>query len=113
MKALMEAKTPKEFFEKVLPNRFKPNKAAGVDVTVQINIIGPNGGDWAVTIKNQKLEVKEGTHPSPTLVINMAETDYMDVVNGKMSGEKAFMTGKLKFKGDIALALRLRETGFL
>jgi putative sterol carrier protein len=109
----MEAKTPKEFFEKVLPNRFKPNKAAGVDVTVQINIIGPNGGDWAVTIKNQKLEVKEGTHPSPTLVINMAETDYMDVVNGKMSGEKAFMTGKLKFKGDIALALRLRETGFL
>jgi len=113
MKALMEAKTPKEFFEKVLPNRFKPNKAAGVDVTVQINIIGPNGGDWAVTIKNQKLEVKEGTHPSPTLVINMAETDYMDVVNGKMSGEKAFMTGKLKFKGNIALALRLRETGFL
>lgn len=113
MKTLMEAKTPKEFFEKVLPNRFKPNKAAGVDVTVQINIIGPNGGDWAVTIKNQKLEVKEGTHPSPTLVINMAETDYMDVVNGKMSGEKAFMTGKLKFKGDIALALRLRETGFL
>ena len=109
----MEAKTPKEFFEKVLPNRFKSNKAAGVDVTVQINIIGPNGGDWAVTIKNQKLEVKEGTHPSPTLVINMAETDYMDVVNGKMSGEKAFMTGKLKFKGNIALALRLRETGFL
>ncbi len=109
----MEAKTPKEFFEKVLPNRFKPNKAAGVDVTVQINIIGPNGGDWAVTIKNQKLEVKEGTYPSPTLVINIAETDYMDVVNGKMSGEKAFMTGKLKFKGDIALALRLRETGFL
>ncbi len=113
MKALMEAKTPKEFFEKVLPNRFKSNKAAGVDVTVQINIIGPNGGDWAVTIKNQKLEVKEGTHPSPILVINMAETDYMDVVNGKMSSEKAFMTGKLKFKGDIALALRLRETGFL
>jgi putative sterol carrier protein len=109
----MEAKTPKEFFEKVLPNRFKPNKAAGVDVTIQINIIGPNGGDWAVTIKNQKLEVKEGTHPSPILVINMAETDYMDIVNGKMSGEKAFMTGKLKFKGDIALALRLRETGFL
>jgi putative sterol carrier protein len=113
MKALMEAKTPKEFFEKVLPNRFKSNKAVGIDVTVQVNITGPNGGDWAVTIKNQKLEVKEGTHPSPTLVINMAETDYMDVVNGKMSGEKAFMTGKLKFKGDIALALRLRETGFL
>jgi putative sterol carrier protein len=110
---LMEAKTPREFFGKVLPNRFNPNKTKGVDVTVQINITGPNGGEWIVTIKDQKLEVKEGTHPSPTLAINMAETDYMDMVNGKMSGEKAFMTGKLQFKGNIALALRLREAGFL
>jgi len=108
-----EAKTPKEFFEKVLPSRFKPDKAAGIDVTVKVNIAGPNGGDWVVRIKNQKLEVEEGTHPSPTLEVEMAEADYMDLVNGKMSGEKAFLTGKLRFKGNIALALKLRETGFL
>jgi putative sterol carrier protein len=108
-----EAKTPKEFFEKVLPHRFKPDKALGIDVIVQVNITGPNGGDWVVTIKNQKLEAKEGTHPSPTLELDMAETDYIDLVNGKMSGEKAFLTGKLRFKGNIALALKLRETGFL
>jgi putative sterol carrier protein len=108
-----EAKTPKEFFEEILPRRFKPDKALGIDVTVQVNITGPNGGDWVVTIKNQKLEVKEGTHPSPTLELNIAETDYMDLINGKMSGEKAFLTGKLRFKGNIALALKLRETGFL
>jgi len=108
-----EVKTPKEFFEEVLPSRFKPEKAAGIDIIVQINITGPNGGDWVVTIKNQKLEVKEGTHPSPTLELKMIETDYMDLVNGKMSGEKAFITGKLKFKGKIGLALKLRETGFL
>jgi putative sterol carrier protein len=108
-----EAKTPKEFFEEVLPRRFKPDKALGIDVTVQVNITGPNGGDWVVTIKNQKLEVKEGTHPSPTLELNMAEADYMDLINGKMSGEKAFITGKLRFKGNIGLALRLKETGFL
>ena len=110
---MTEAKTPKEFFEKVLPNRFKPEKAAGIDVTVQMNIMGPNGGDWIVTIKNQHLEVEEGVHPSPTLKLTMAETDYMDLINGKMSGEKAFFTGKLQFKGNIALALKLRETGFL
>jgi putative sterol carrier protein len=108
-----EAETPKEFFEEVLPRRFKPDKALGIDVTVQVNITGPNGGDWVVTIKNQKLEAKEGTHPSPTLELDMAETDYMDLINGKMSGEKAFLTGKLRFKGDIGLALKLKETGFL
>jgi putative sterol carrier protein len=37
----------------------------------------------------------------------------MDLINGKMSGEKAFITGKLRFKGNIGLALRLKETGFL
>jgi putative sterol carrier protein len=111
--ALMEAKTPREFFEKVLPNRFNSSKAKGVDVTLQVNITGPNGCEWIVIIKDRKIEVREGTHASPTLVINMAETDYMDMVNGKMSGEKAFMTGKLQFKGNVALALRLREVGFL
>ena len=110
---MTEVKTPKEFFEKVLPSRFKPDKAGGIDVTVQVNIAGPNGGVWVVTIKNQRLKAEEGTHPSPTLEVNMAETDYMDLVNGKISGEKAFLTGKLRFKGNIALALKLRETGFL
>ena len=109
----MKAKTPKEFFEKVLPSRFKPDKATDVDVTVQVNITGPNGGDWIVTIKNQKLEVKEGTHPSPTVTLKMTETDYMDLINGEISGERAFLTGKLQFKGNIGLALRLREAGFL
>jgi putative sterol carrier protein len=109
----MEAKTPKEFFEKVLPNKFKPDKAAGINVIVQVKITGPDGGDWIVTIKNQKLEVTEGTHSSPTLALKMATADYVDLVNGKLSGEKAFMTGKLQFKGNITLALKLREAGFL
>ena len=108
-----DAKTPKDFFERELLSRFKPEKADGIDVTVQIIITGPNGGDWVVTIKNQKLETKEGTHPSPTLELKMTEADYIDLMNGKMSPEKAFMTGKLKFKGNIGLALRLRQTGFL
>jgi len=108
-----ETKTPKEFFEKVLPERFKPDKASGIDITVQINITGPDGGNWVVTIKNQKLEVKEGTHPSPTLLLKMAEKNYIDLINGKISGEKAFITGKLQFEGNIGLALRLKEAGFL
>jgi len=110
---LMEAKTPREFFEKVLPSRFKPEKATGADVIVQIKINGSNGGDWTITIKNLKLEVKEGTHPSPAITLEMAEADYLDLVNGKMSGEKAFLMGKVRFKGNIALALKLREMGFL
>ena len=109
----MEAKTPREFFDKILPGRFKPDKAAGVEVTVQVSIVGDNGGDWVVAISNQQLEVKEGTHPSPQLLVKMKEKDYLDVVNDKMSGQTAFFSGKLQLKGDIMLALRLKDMGFL
>jgi putative sterol carrier protein len=111
--SLMEAKTPKEFFNEVLPCRFNPDKAKGIDVTVQVNLAGPNGGDWAVTIKDQKIEAKNGIQPSPKLTIGMTDADFMDLVNDKLSAQKAFFTGKIKFKGDIALALKLRDAGFL
>lgn len=110
---MTEAKTPRQFFEEILPNRFKPEKAKDIDVTVQIIITGSELDEWIVIIKNQNLEVKEGRRPSPTLTLEMAREDYMDLINGRISAEKAFLLGKLKFKGNIGLALKLREAGFL
>jgi putative sterol carrier protein len=110
---MMQTQTPKDFFEKALPQRFKPEKAAGIDVVTQINITGIEGGSWIVTIKDQKLTATEGIYPSPTLTLKMNESDFMDLVNGKISAEKAFFTGKVHFKGDIGVALKLRDAGFL
>jgi putative sterol carrier protein len=109
----MESKTPKEIMEKELPDRFKPEKAKGIDTTVQMDINGPSGGRWTVTIKDQKLEVKEGTNPSPKLAIEIKETDFLDLVSGKLNGTAAFFSGKLKLKGDVAMALKLRDAGLL
>jgi putative sterol carrier protein len=109
----MEVKTPKEFFDTVLPSRFKPDKAKGIDVTAQINLTGPSGGDWTVVIREQKIDIRNGNHPSPKLMIGMKDADFVDLVNDKLSSQKAFFTGKIKFKGDIALALKLRDAGFL
>ena len=108
----MEEKTPKEILEKDLPQRFKPDKADGIDTVVQMNITGPQGGCWTVTIKDQKMDVKEGASP-PKLTIEISDTDFIDLVNGKLNGAAAFFTGKLKVKGDVAMALKLRNAGFL
>jgi putative sterol carrier protein len=43
----------------------------------------------------------------------MNENDFMDMVNEKLSAEKAFFTGRVQFKGNIATALKLRDAGFL
>jgi len=109
----METSTPKDFFEKTLPARFKPEKAAGIDVVAQLNVTGVEGGNWTVIIKDQKLTVIEGTHEKPTVTLKMNENDFMDMVNGKISVEKAFFTGRVHFKGDIGVALKLKDAGFL
>ena len=109
----METNTPHEFFEKALPAQFKPDKAAGIDVVAQINITGPEGGNWTVAIKDLKLQVTEGTYPSPTVTLKMNENDFLDMVNGRLSAEKAFFTGRVQFKGNIGVALKLRDAGFL
>jgi putative sterol carrier protein len=110
---MMETQTPKDFFDKTLPARFKPEKAAGIDVVAQINVTGLEGGSWIITIKDQKLDVKEGTNPTPSLTLKMNENDFMDLINKKISAEKAFFTGRVQFKGNIAVALKLRDAGFL
>ena len=61
----MDAKTPRQFLQEILPKAFKPEKTAGIDVVAQLTVIGENGGNWVITLKNQKLQVKEGTAPCP------------------------------------------------
>jgi hypothetical protein len=54
--APMEVETPQEFFDEVLPRRFKPDKAKGIDVVTQVNLTGPNGGDWRAKNERKKRE---------------------------------------------------------
>ncbi|MGD6934765.1 MAG: SCP2 sterol-binding domain-containing protein [Candidatus Bathyarchaeia archaeon] len=109
----MESKTPQEFFETTLPARFNPEKAKGINITVQINLTGNSPSNWTVTVKDQKIQAFQGTIAEPTMTLKTSENDFLDLVNGKISAEKAFFSGKVNFKGDITTALKLKETGFL
>jgi putative sterol carrier protein len=109
----MTIETPREFFEKALPSRFDPSKAGGLEAVIQMNITGANGGDWTIIIKEEKMEVKEGVHPSPEIAIKMVDTDFVDLVNRKQSALTAFMSGKIQFNGSLALGLRLVDAGII
>ena len=108
----MMIKTPREFFEKTLPSTFDPSKAGGLEAVIQMNITGPNGGDWTITIKDQKMEVKEGIHSSPDIAVKILDTEFVDLINRKQNAMTAFMTGKIQFQGSLALGLRLIDAGF-
>ena len=61
------------------------------------------------TVADEKIEVQAGKHAAPNITITMKESDYLDMINGKLNGQMAFMTGKLKIAGDVGLALKLQS----
>ena len=102
------ASSCKEVFDN-MPSRFKKDAAKGLNATYQFDLSGDGGGQWHAVIANEQCEVKEGKAPSPNITITMNAQDYLDMVNGKLNGQMAFMTGKLKIAGDMGLALRLQS----
>lgn len=101
------ANTVKEAFD-AMPGNFKSAKAAGMKAVYQWDITGEGGGKWNATIADGKCAVAEGQHASPNITITVSAKDWLDILNGKLDGQMAFMSGKLKVKGDMSLAMKLK-----
>ena len=53
--------------------------------------------------------VGTGAHASPNMTMTMAAQDYVDMISGKLNGQMAFMSGKLKIAGDMGLAMKMQS----
>lgn len=109
----MEIRTPQEFFENVLPTKFKADKAKDFAATAQVDLTGPEGGQWIITIKDQKLQTAKGVAPKPDITLKMKDTDFVALVNSQLNAVQAFMTGRLEFQGSMAKGLKLLDMGFI
>ncbi len=98
--------TVKEIFDG-MPKTFIPAKAVGMNAVIQFDITGDGGGKWYASIVNGALEVLEGQHAAPQLTLSAKAQDYIDISTGKLNDQLAFMTGRIKAKGDLALAMKM------
>ena len=100
--------TPAEIF-KEMPANLNADAAKGMNSTIQFNLSGDNGGQWYVAIKDGTAAVTKGTAPSANMTMSMAANDYVDMTTGKLNGQMAFMSGKLKIAGDMGLAMKMQS----
>lgn len=98
----------KEVLDK-MPDALVPEKAAGVNAVVQLNLSGDGGGDWYMTIANGQVVVDEGQAASPDVSLDMNASDYVDITKGDGNPMTLFMTGKIKVQGNISIAMKFQE----
>ena len=107
----MSASTVKDVFEQHIPAKFqaKPDVVAKIDAVYQFNISGPGGGAWTVDCTAPGGKIQAGTAPNAKCTVNATDADFLNIVNGKLNAQMAFMSGKLKIQGDMGLAMKLQQ----
>jgi putative sterol carrier protein len=95
----------REFFEG-LESRVDESKTAGMTASYLFEVDG--AGTWTVDVNGGKLTVTEGGSDADA-TISMSEENFEQMISGDLNPTTAYMTGKLKVKGDMSAAMKLQK----
>jgi putative sterol carrier protein len=95
----------KEFFE-TLESRVDTSKTAGMNNSYLFDIEG--AGKWKVDVQDGQVTVTEGGEDADA-VITASEETFERITSGEQNPTSAYMTGKLKVKGDMGAAMKLQK----
>jgi putative sterol carrier protein len=94
-----------EFFS-TLESRVDPSKTAGMNNSYVFDIEG--AGQWKVDVDDGKVSVTEGGGDAD-VTISATEETFARIASGEQNATSAYMTGKLKIKGDMGAAMKLQK----
>jgi putative sterol carrier protein len=100
--------TPQEVFDS-MRGSFQPAKAKGVHARYQWDLSGPQGGQWWIDVDDGKYKMGKGKIDNPSVTFVAKDKDWVAVSNHQMGGTWAYLTGRLKIRGDQGLARKLGE----
>ncbi|XP_014811871.1 PREDICTED: hydroxysteroid dehydrogenase-like protein 2 isoform X2 [Calidris pugnax] len=76
----------------------------------QFELSGEEGGTWYIDLKTQGGSAGFGKPPvTADVVMSMSSTDFVKMFTGKLKPTLAFMSGKLRIKGNMSLAIKLEK----
>ncbi len=99
------ADSAREFFE-TLESRADESKTAGLTATYLFDVDG--AGKWTVDVKDGKLSVTEGGDQADC-TISVSKENFEQLISRDLNPTTAYMTGKLKVKGDMGAAMKLQK----
>ena len=94
-----------EFFE-TLPSRADTSKTAGMTNSYVFDIEG--AGQWTVKVEDGSVRVVEGIEDADVTISSSQEV-FEKIIAGEQNPTSAYMTGKLKLKGDMGAAMKLQK----
>jgi putative sterol carrier protein len=95
-----------EFFEG-LAARADTSNTAGMNNSYAFDIEG--AGQWTVKVSDGAVTVEDGLADGVDCTISTSEEVFEKVVSGEQNPTSAYMTGKLKLKGDMGAAMKLQK----
>ncbi len=93
-----------EFKEKIA----NPPSMKGTNAVYQFILEGEDGGNYYVTFTDGAGVLNEGIAEKSDITLTAETKDFIALKDGKLSPIMAFMGGKIKIKGDMALAMKLQ-----
>jgi putative sterol carrier protein len=100
--------TPQDVFD-AMRGSFQPAKAKGVHVRYQWDLSGPNGGQWWIEVNDGTYKMGKGQIDHPSVTFRASDKDWVAICHDQLSGTWAYMTGRLKVRGDQGVARKLGE----
>jgi len=100
--------TPQDIF-KAMRGSFQPAKAKGVHARYQWDLSGPHGGEWWIKVNDGTYQMGKGRISNPTVTFMAKDKDWVAICQDQLSGTWAYLTGRLKVRGDQRVARKLGE----
>src|ERR1051325_12186368 len=100
--------TPQQVFDD-MKNSFQADKAKGVHAKYQWDLSGPNGGQWWIDVEDGTYKMGKGKIPNPSVTFIAKDQDWVAICHDQLSGTWAYLTGRLKVRGDQNVARKLGE----
>ncbi|WP_164667963.1 SCP2 sterol-binding domain-containing protein [Virgibacillus doumboii] len=86
-----------------------PSKAQGTEAVYLFNLDGDESGTYHIVFNGDKSYAAEGEADNADCTLFMDSNDFMKMVDGELNGTQAFMSGRLKIKGNMGLAIKLQS----